>query len=498
MQKKVYICGLHQESNSFNPVYSNYQCFQVCTGEETTDEKGKVNLRVKGMLKALKEQSITPIGGRVLYAGSGGPIENAVVENFVQSVLQDLERIGQVDGILMEMHGATVSERSQDVCGDIFEAVRNFVGEDMPISASFDLHANITEKIMKNVDFISGYQMYPHLDMFETGYRAAERLVERLQGKRGITVRVALPQIAPAHAYTTGSGNLLKLMEKAKGYKESGKIIDYNIFQVQPWLDVEKIASTVVICAETEEVAKSVATELAKEEFSLRKELLGAPLYTVEEVVQKALRNETGKPIVLVDSADSPNAGACGDSAYALEFILPYKDTLRAAMGITDPKAVEQAFAVGVGNTANFTLGASVAPKLSNPVTITATVKSLHDGNFYRYGPQERGVQVALGRTAVLQIGKSVVHLITKGAHGDVGFYRNFGTEPTFYDLICVKACTSFRAGYAEIAGEICNANTRGAAGCTLTELPYENLPKPLYPFEEIAERDITIAKRYR
>lgn len=498
MQKRVYICGLHQESNSFNPVCATYEDFQVSTGEETVNENGKVNVRVKGMLKGLKAQGITPLGGWILSAGSGGPVQNSVVENFIQAVLQDLEKLGKVDGILMEMHGATVSETSQDVCGDIFEAVRNFVGEDMPISASFDLHANITEKILRNVDFISGYQMYPHLDMFETGYRAAERLVERLQGKSQVTVRVALPQIAPAHAYTTSSGNLLKLMDKAKGYKESGEIIDYNVFQVQPWLDVKNIASTVVICAETEEVAKRVATELAKEEFALRKELLGSPLYTVEEVVQKALYNASGKPIVLVDSADSPNAGACGDSAYALEFILPYKDTLRAAVGITDPKGVEQAFSVGVGNTATFTLGASIAPKLSKPIVVTATVKSLHDGNFYRYGPQERGVQVALGRTAVLQIGKTVVHLVSQGGHGDLGFYRSFGTEPAFFDLVCVKACTSFRAGYAEIAQEICNANTCGAAGCTLTQLPYENLPKPLYPFEEIAEKDITTAKRYR
>ena len=98
----------------------------------------------------------------------------------------------------------------------------------------------------------------------------------------------------------------------------------------------------------------------------------------------------------------------------------------------------------------------------------------------------------------MLQIGKSVVHLVSKGAHGDIGFYRSFGTEPMFFDLICVKACTSFRAGYAEIAGEICNTNTRGAAGGMLTELPYENLPRPIFPFEEISEKDITQAKRYR
>ena len=343
----MYICGLHQESNSFNPTLCGYDWFFVQKGAEVLDGQGKINVHVKGMLKALKDNGITPIGGKVLVGVSGAPLENSVVEGFIQETISDLKKIGEIDGILMEMHGATLSNVSSDVCGDIFERVRSFVGENTPISASFDLHANITEKVMKNVDFISGYQTYPHLDIFETGYRAAQRLCERLQGKATKTARVALPQIAPAHAYTTGSGNLAKLMQKAKAYKDSGEIVDYNIFQAQPWLDVEEISSTVVVCAETEDVAKRVATELAKDEFALRKELMGAPLLTMEEVLQKALNNQTGKPIVLADAADSPNAGACGDNAYTLECILPYKDVLRVAIGIKDAQAVERHLRLG-------------------------------------------------------------------------------------------------------------------------------------------------------
>jgi microcystin degradation protein MlrC len=351
---------------------------------------------------------------------------------------------------------------------------------------------------MRTIDFISGYQTYPHLDMYETGYRAARRMIECLQGKRTKTARVAIPQIAPAHAYTTGEGALGTLMKKAQNLKDSGKIIDYNIFQVQPWLDIKDIASTVVICAETEERAKDIATELAKDELALRKELQGEALPSVAEIVQKALSNDTGKPIVLGDSADSPNAGACGDCAEILEYVLPYQETLSTAVGLMDPVAVEKAFEVGEGNTATFSLGATIAPKLSKPVTLTATVQGLYDGDFYRVGPQEKGVKVSLGKTAVLQAGKVRIHLVCKGLIGDLGFYRAFGTEPSDCQLVCVKACTSFRAGYAPISHAIYNANTHGAAGCSLKELPYKNLPKPFYPFEEIGEEDISHAKIYR
>lgn len=491
MKKKVYICGLHQESNSFNPTISGFDKFRVWKGAEVIDENSTTELTIKGVLKCLKERLIQPIGGTVMYAPSGAPLDSKVVENFVKETIKDLQNIGEVDGIIMAMHGATVSNNSGDVCGEIFEQIRNFVGEKTPISSSFDLHANITEKVVKNLNFVTGYQTYPHLDFFETGYRSAQRMAEYLEGYITKTAYVALPQIAPAHAYTTSSGNLAKLMEKAKAYKDSGVIIDYNIFQVQPWLDVKEIHSTIVVCAKTEEDAGRVATELAKDEFALREELQGTPLISVEGVIQKALNNDTGKPIVLADSADSPNAGACGDSAYVLECVIPYKDRLTTAIGITDPKVVEKAFEVGEGNTATFSIGATIAPKLSNPVTITAKIKSLHDGDFYRYGPACKGEIYSLGKTAVLQTGNVFIHVVSKGQHGDLGFYESFGIETKRCDLICVKACTSFRAGYSPFVAEIYNANTRGAAGCDLKALPFENLSKPVYPFEEISEKDV-------
>ena len=96
-------------------------------------------------------------------------------------------------------------------------------------------------------------------------------------------------------------------------------------------------------------------------------------------------------------------------------------------------------------------------------------------------------------------MGKIFIQVSTSSAaEGDLGFYRGFGIEPQFCDLVSVKACTSFRAAYEPIAAEICNAATPGSAGTVLAELPYQNRPVPLYPFEEITEADITEATCYR
>jgi microcystin degradation protein MlrC len=393
-----------------------------------------------------------------------------------------------------------MSDTSDDVCGDILESIRNAVGEKVIISVSFDLHANVTEKTLKNVDYVSGYQTYPHLDLYEVGVRSAERIIEHFEKGRAYVSRAEAPIIAPAHAYTTSTRELKKLMDKANGIKESGKIVDYAIFQAQPWLDAKELFATVIVTAYDKNVALEVANELIIDEFNLRKDLQGAPLLSIEEVIQKALENKSGKPVVLCDSADSPNAGANGDSATVLEKLLPYKDDLKCAVAVVDKNAVDKAFELGVGGEGDFVLGATIAPELSKPVLVKgATVKLLSDGEFFMYGPQERGQRRDNGKTALIKVGNINIH-ISYGARtiGDRGFYRSVGIEPEFMDLVCVKACTSFRAGYSQITDLIYNAQTTGAAGTDLNALPFKKRPKPLYPFEEITLDNVGKAKIYR
>ena len=182
-----------------------------------------------------------------------------------------------------------------------------------------------------------------------------------------------------------------------------------------------------------------------------------------------------------------------------LEALLPYVDKLRAATAIRDIPAVAKAFEVGVGNKAVFTLGATLSPKLSKPLTVEAKVRSLHDGTFYLHGPMGKGTKTSTGKTAVLEVGSLLIHVSETANQGrDVNYYESFGISIENCDLVAVKACTSFRAGFEEISGEICNANTAGAACPDLFMLPFERLPKPTYPFEEITEKDIKPAKIYR
>ena len=499
-KKRVFVCGIHQESNSFNPILTPKEMFGLLEGEKS---RNAVTARSStgGMMKRLAEEDdVEVLYGTVMWAPSGAPLQASVSAYFLDSVLPDIQKAGKLDGVAVSMHGATLAENTDDVCGDVLQAIRKAVGEEIPISVAFDLHANITEKIMKSADYICGFQEYPHIDQWETGYRASSLLLRHLRGEKARTARVTIPVIAPAHAYTTKEGGLHALVQKAHAMVREGRILDYTIFEVQPWLDAREMAASVIVIAENEETAKAVAGELAYENFLIRRELVGAPLVPIDAVIQKALANKTGKPVILVDSADSRGAGSTADSAAVLAHLLPYKDRLKCALGVTDAAAVQKAFALGVGAHADFTLGATVAKELSKPVKIeNALVRSLHTGSFTLVGPISRGAVSFCGRVAVLQVGSILIQVSENSrTEGDLGFYRGFGILPEMCDLVSVKACTSFRAGYEPIAAEICNTATPGAAGTVLTELPYKKRPSPLYPFEEISESDISEPRCYR
>jgi microcystin degradation protein MlrC len=505
MQKKVYILGLREESNSFNPCLCDMQAFknyEFVEGKRVVNNNGECGVNVDGMLKVLLGAGCNVVGDGSVYirAGSGGPVDSKVVDWFIKKAIDGIKKEMPLDGVILSLHGATVSDKSEDVCGDIIEAIRKQVGEKTVISVSFDLHANVTEKVMKNADYVSGYQTYPHLDTYETGERAAKRMIDHFTKGRASVVRVEIPLIAPASAYTTNDGKLGELMAQADAMVKNGSIVDYSIFQVQPWLDVEKMSSTVLVTDYDAQKAKSIASDFAKKLFDIRQDLQGTDLFSIEEVINKALENKSGKPTILVDSADSPNAGACSDSATVLEYLLPYKDVLTCALSVSDVKAVDKAFELGVGSVSDFTLGGSLAPKLYKPVTVkNASVVSLHDGEFFMAGPQEKGQRRFIGKTAVLKVGKIFIHVCYKGkCEGDVNFYKTFGIDPEKCNLVCVKACTSFRAGYERFSYEICNTDTPGAASPTLKNLPFEKRPRPLYPFEEISVEDISTPQIFR
>ena len=490
---KIAICEFHQETNSFTPLHStrrDYEVFGIHHGFEMIN-KADAGSALKGVIDTIQSRGCEILPTYRMWANAAGPVEAKVVDEFLDNIIRDIKDNLPLDGVCVSLHGATQSTASDDVCGDIVENIRNICGSNTVIAVTADLHANITGRIFKNADFVCGYHTYPHVDFYDVGKRAASLCMMKIEEDTCIySKHLAIPMIVPASGYSTNSGDFAKIMAYGQQLVQEGELLDFSIFQMQPWLDVADAQTSVVTYSVKEE--DTYCRQIAEWLVSKRKNFSPA-LRSVESIINEAKRYDDGRPVILVDSADSPNAGASGDSAFVLGEILRMHSDIRAAIALCCKPAVEQAFKMGVGESGRFKIGAAVSPGLSDPIYTDASIVSLHDGYFVQEGPAKRGLSHSLGRTAVLRVNNSFV-IITADfllGPGDMQLFRHFGVEPTFCQLVAVKACTSFRASYETITDRIYDADTPGAAAPELTRLAYRKLPDRFYPFSDISCEDI-------
>lgn len=489
---RVLLLEYHQESNSFTPVNTVLEDYCRCSlleGEEIFSVRGQ-KLALAGMIDALDEAGITIIPGYAMRAPAGGIVEHSVVEYFMEKLRAIAAREKPFDGCFISFHGATQSTQCQDVCGAILKEVRRLLGDEIVVTTSYDLHGNITPQIVKYADFVCGYQTYPHMDVYEVGYRAARLGIRKLQGE---TIHMAcgwVPMLQPASGYTTAEGPLKKVFDLFHQEVARQRLEDFSLFQMQPWLDVSEGGSAVVMISSDAAHAAHCARKAMRELWNIR-HLMSPRLRSVDEVIALAEKGEDSRPVVVSDFSDSTNAGAAGDNFSIAKYVMDHAPHLRVAAVISDAELVEEAFCAGVGGELSTTIGGKRDLTCSQPITVQAHVSSLHDGRFLLEGPSMRGVSADLGRTATLQIGNvSVVVCTVMASTGDPQLLRHFGVEPTMHDIVIVKANTSFRAAYDRFAGHICLVDTGCAATACLTKLPFRNVPKHFYPFSDEAAPD--------
>ena len=488
MKKRILVCAFHQESNTFNPITwdidrfgTNREFEGAARLQKSLDGKSAVH----GGYTAITEAGGEVVPTIFLHASSGGRVADEVLNHLCERMAYYIKN-EEFDGIYAALHGATCTENEDDACGFFLENLRILAG-DRPIAASFDLHAKITDKVLKNADIVCGYQTYPHIDFFETGYRAAKHLMGMLEGKKYAMATVSLPMLVPPAGYTTREEPFKGLLEKAKAMIAAGKLTDATVFPVQPWLDIPEIMSRVVAISEDPAQATACAKELAQDLWNM-KDKMWPDLKSIDEIIDAAEANTSGKPVLLVDAADSPNGGAVGDSCAVALRLQERGSNLRAGMFIIDPAAVELAFQTGVGNKAEFAVGAGFTKGAPGPLKAEGIVRSLHDGWFRQEGKAGRGNPGWLGKTAVVSFGNIYVVLCHRGtASGDPQVLRGFGVDPALCDLVVVKANTSFREPYSYISDLVYFGDTPGAGASNLQAMVWENLPAGLYPFYEKA-----------
>ena len=62
--------------------------------------------------------------------------------------------------------------------------------------------------------------------------------------------------------------------------------------------------------------------------------------------------------------------------------------------------------------------------------------------------------------------------------------FRNFGIDPTSKTVVALKSMQHFRAAFEPIAEKVIVCDSGALCTTDVTKLPYQNVPRPMYPLD--------------
>jgi microcystin degradation protein MlrC len=491
---RIAIGQLWQETNTFNPLPTTRQDFEdfgILRGPDLVERMADTN-ELGGFIQTLRRWPEQPeIVGLVRLPA--WPSGTATHETFLwlrEELLAALRQALPVDAVLLALHGAMVAEGAPDVEGEVLHAVRDRIGRKIPLVAALDLHANITERMVRAADAFVLFHTAPHIDVFETGQRGAAVLRRILVGgARPITAYQKLPMVVPAErANTQDPGSVSYGMRRWLGDLEARpSILSAGLATVQPWLDIPEFGGAVLIVTDGDaELAKSECAHLAKEVWRRRREYL-PELTGVEEAVRLA-HNGDGLT-VLSDSADATTAGAPGDSTWLLREMVKYDWPRSALITLVAPEVVKQAQRLGIGGEWTGPLGGVRDRRFSQPLTLSVRTVSLFEAQFVLSGHLARNLPINMGPSAVLRHGN--VHIVVtsrSGPHFAPELFQAAGIDPFAASVLVAKSPCGFRAAYAERTQTTLVVRAPGCAPSDFWRYEYKKIPRPLWPWDEFNE----------
>ncbi|WP_283192555.1 M81 family metallopeptidase [Rhizobium sp. AN80A] len=460
---RIAVGGIHTECSTYSPVLMAIEDFRVLKGADL------LGAEYFNFLKAEGVEHLPLLHARAV---PGGPVSRVAYEAFKSEFLTLLKAALPIDGLYLAMHGAMNVEGMDDAEGDWISAARAVVGADVVVAASYDLHGNVSQKIIDQLDIFAAYRTAPHIDVRETMVRAWSMLVDALKsGTRPGVAWAPVPVLWPGERTSTEDQPAKALYEALPVFDQRAGVLDANLMVGYVWADEPRATACAVITATSKGAAAKAAEEIALSYWNAREDFRFGPVTgPLAEMLDIAEKAETS-PVILADSADNPTGGGVGDRADVLNALIARGFDGALIAGITDRPAVEACFAAGKGATLALTIGGSLDGS-STPAKVQAEVVLLSDTG------------VAAERQAVVRIGGiTVVLAARRRPYHNIADFALLGLDPKAVRLLVVKS------GYlspelAPIANPNLMALTQGVVNQDIEGLVSNRRARPAFPFD--------------
>jgi len=231
--------GIHIECSTYSRIRTPTEDFNVLSGEKLSSAPHFAFL-------GSYPHPFLP----TFYASAvpGGPVERTTYDAFKAEFIHSLKELLPLDGLYLPMHGAMYVEGMQDAEGDWISAAREVVGAECLMSASYDLHGNLSRRIIDNIDMLSAYRTAPHIDVQETMQRACAMLLHCATRQiRPTLVWAPVPVLLPGERTSTEDQPAKDLYAQLPLRNANPGVLDASLLVGYVWADEPRATASVVL-----------------------------------------------------------------------------------------------------------------------------------------------------------------------------------------------------------------------------------------------------------
>ncbi|MEO8131449.1 MAG: M81 family metallopeptidase [Bryobacteraceae bacterium] len=491
--QRVGVAGFLHESNTFLGVPTTYEQFaatSLTSGREMFTRWCDAHHELGGMLRELAAERLEAVPLIATFAVPSGTITAGAFEAIVDGVLEEIRKALPLDGLLLALHGATVSEAYRDADGEVLRRVRQLVGPDLLVVTTLDLHANVSDEMIRHATATVAYRSNPHLDQEQRGAEAAAILAMTLRGAvKPVQAIERPPMLMHISRQFSGESPARELYDDAAAVMAWPGILSASVAMGFPYADVEEMGANFWAVADGDEaLARRAAQWMASRAWARRHEFVGQLPSPSEAVKIGAGAAET--PVVLMDIGDNVGAGSPGDSTILFEEVLR-QGVPNALVILYDPVAVEHCVQAGPGATVRLGAGANTDTRHGSPVVLSGVVRTLSDGKFLEtqirhggWGAMDQGI------TAVVETPEEHTVVLTSKRMAPMSLEQilSLGIHPERKRILIVKGVVAPRAAYEPVAKRVLLVDTAGVTSDNPRHFDYKHRRVPLFPLEAEAQ----------
>jgi len=479
---RVAVLGFHLESNAFAAVSTESQFRSLCylEGEaielEARKEAPAMPAEVPGFYREMDARGKwRPLPVIVTACEPGGPVDERFFQATLAAMRARLVAAGKLDAVYISNHGGMISTAGPDPDGELYAMVRAVVGAKVPVVATVDLHANISERMVASVDALVSYRTNPHLDQAERARDAARLLLGFLDGKKSKRAFARLPLTPASVTLLTREGPYADAVNYGQTKVGNG-VLDVSVVGGFVFSDTPKNGVAIVVNGERGADVRGVALDIATRTWEDRERFV-KQLTSFDDAMRIPAKT------IWSDAGDNPGGGGTGQTTTLLKQLCEARAENVLYGNFFEPQIAAAAHAAGEGK--------DIEVRFTEGYRAQARVKKLTDGKCVGRRGIWAGRALDLGPTAALQIGGITLICVSRRKQcADPVFFEMHGLDIAGARTVVVKSRGHFRGGFDEFfpPERVIEVDTPGLTSPVLERLAFKGLPRPVFPLDADAK----------